>query len=124
MKHAIIIEESLERPEILNSYKILRTKFSSQANWRLHIVEVPDSEKTIAEIQEVMIQSKPFYFHIYDEGETLVVVFKKRFFKLDPNNEKTWHDAKFYGGKILGIPAEELDFFPHKISLEDSWFNR
>lgn len=125
MYHSIIIEESLQKPEVLENYKILRTKFSEKQNWHLHIVEIPEpTEKAIKEIQEAMVVDKPYYFHIYDEGKTLIVIFKDKVFHLNPNDELTWREAREYGGSKLNIPPEQLDFFPSKISEEDNWFNR
>ena len=81
MYHSIIIEESLNDPKVLENYKILRTKFSAKNNWHLHIIEIPESvEKFIKEIQGAMVEDKPYYFHIYDAGETLTVVFKDRIY--------------------------------------------
>ncbi len=125
MYHSIIIEESLENPEILKNYKILRTKFELEENWHLHIVEIPEPvEKTIKEIQEAMVASQPYYFHIYNEGKTLTVIFKDKIFHLNPNDESTWQEAREYGAKKLNISSKELNFFPTKISEEDSWHNR
>lgn len=122
MYHSIIIEESLKNPEILKNYKIFRTMFSVKANWHLHIVGI--SESAIKEIQEAMVSDKPYYFHIYDEGKTLIVVFKDKVFYLNPGDESTWQEAREYGGKKLKIPPEQLDFYPTRFSEEDSWCNK
>lgn len=125
MYHSIIIEESLERPGVLKNYKILRTKFEVEENWHLHIVEIPEPvEKAIKEIQKAMVVSQPYYFHIYDEGKILIVIFKDKVFSLNPNDESTWQEAREYGGEKLKISSKELNFFPTKISKEDNWYNR
>lgn len=124
MYHSIIIEESLEKPEVLRNFKILRTKFSAEENWHLHIVEIPKPEKAIKEIQEVMIIDRPYYFHIYNEGHALIVIFKDKIFRLNPNDESTWKEARVYGAAKLNIPPEQLDFYPKRISEEDVWYNR
>jgi len=124
MYHSIIIEESLERPEVLENYKILRTKFSKKKNWRLHIIEIPEPiEKAVKEIQKSMVSDKPYYFHIYNKGETLIIVFKDKAFRLNPKDKTTWQEAREYGAAKLKIPSEELDFYPSKISEENDWFN-
>jgi hypothetical protein len=124
MYHSIIIEESLKDPKVLEKYKILRTKFSSEDNWHLHIVEIPESvEEAIKEIQEAMLSDEPYYFHIYNEGKTLIVVFKDKIFRLEPNNQSTWREAREYGASKINIPPEQLDFSPSKISEEDNWYN-
>jgi len=125
MYHSIIIEESLEKPEVLKNYKVLKTKFSAKKSWHLHIIEIPEPlEKAIKEIQEAMVSNKPYYFHIYNEGKTLIIIFKDRVFQLDPNDKSTWKEALEYGAFKLSIPVDELDFFPSKISQEEEWFNR
>jgi len=124
MRHSIIIEESLKDPKVLENYKILRTKFSAKNNWHLHIIEVQEPKKAIKEIQEAMVEDKPFYFHIYDEGETLIIVFKDKVFNLNPRNLATWKEARAFGAEKLNIPAEQLDFYPSEISLEDDWYNK
>ena len=129
MYHSIIIEESLRNPEILRSFKILKTKFVAgekpdEVPWHMHIVEIPEPiEKNIKRIQEAMVAEKPYYFHIYNEGKTLIVVFKDKVFYLDPNNQSTWQKTRRYGAAKLNIPAEQLDFSPRKISEEDKWYN-
>lgn len=125
MYHSVIIEESLEKPDVLRNYKILRTKFSAKKNWHLHIVEIPDSlEEFIKEIQGAMVSDKPFYFHIYNEGKTLIIVFKDKIFHLNPIDKSTWQEAREYDASKLNIPAEELDFYPSEISEEEEWYNR
>ncbi len=124
MFHSIIIEESLKNHEVLKNYKIIRTKFSAEENWHLHIIEVPDAKSAINEIQEAMVAGVPYYFHIYDEGETLIIVFKYKVFELNPNDESTWQEAREYGAEKLNIPLEQLDFYPSKISEEDNWYDR
>ncbi|MDD5547725.1 MAG: hypothetical protein PHN74_02405 [Candidatus Pacebacteria bacterium] len=107
----------------------MRTKFAPKEtpediNWHLHIVEIPDLEKTIKKIQSAMATDKPYYFNIYDEGKTLIVVFKNKIFNLNPNDKNSWNEARAYGTSRLGISKEQLDFYPSKISEENSWFNK
>jgi len=106
----------------------LRTKFTpaeepGDIDWHLYIVEIPEPEKTIKEIQGEMMADKPYYFHIYNEGKTLIVVFKNRVFYLNPDYQSTWQEARSFGARQLNIPAEQLDFYPTRISEEDDWFN-
>lgn len=123
--HTIIIEESLREPEVLKTCNILRTKFSPKQDWHLHIIEVNEPlEGFIKKIQKTMVANKPYYFHIYDEGKTLLVIFKSKVFHLNPDNESTWQEAREYGGRKLNIPPEQLDFFPSRISEENIWYSR
>ena len=120
MYHAIIIEESLKNKEVLKKYKILRTKIGKV--WHMSILEIKDPEGAIFDIQQAMLESEPYYFHIYDEGEHLIIVFKDKIFRVDPNDRSTWQAPKDYAETVLGIPPEQLDFYPSQFSYEDEWF--
>jgi len=129
MYHSIIIEESLGDKKVLENYKILRTKFEpaegpDDIDWHLHIIEIPEPEKAIKEFQAAMVNNKPYYFHIYNKGNTMMVIFKDKVFNLNPNDKSTWKDARAFGASKLNIPTEQLDFYPSRISEEDDWFNR
>jgi hypothetical protein len=117
---AVVIEESLSDKQVLDNYKILRTK--KDGSWHLHILEIPDSKKAIQEIQSAMLSDRPYYFHIYDNGENLIIVFKEKHFFINPIDKSTWADVIKYG-LSLNIPSEQLDFYPQKISDEDTWLN-
>ena len=121
MYHSIIIEESLKDKEILDKYKITRTKIDDK--WHLHIVEFEDPECFIKDIQKNMVSDQPYYFHIYNEGNYLKVIFKQKVFNLDPKDKNTWIEVQNYGAEKLNIPAEELNFFPNNFDSEDKWFN-
>ena len=124
MFHSIIIEESLAKPRVLRNYKILKTKTWAEAGWHLHIIEITEPKKAIKEIQGAMVEDKPFYFHIYNEGKTLIIVFKNKVFRLGPKDKKTWQEARAFGASKLNIRPEQLDFYPTKISQETRWYNR
>lgn len=118
---AIVIEESLKDKSVLDNYKIIRIKKSG--SWHLHVLEISNAEEAIKDIQAAMVSDQPYYFHIYDEGKNLIIVFKEKYFLIDPNNQSTWGDVIKYG-LSLNIPKEQLDFYPQKIADEDNWFNK
>lgn len=125
MYHSIIIEESLENPKVLEKYKILKTKLSPEESWHLHIVEISEPlEEAIRKIQNAMLPDKPYYFHIYNEGKTLIIIFKDKIFHLNPIDQSTWREVRKYGASKLNIPPEQLDFYPSKISEEEDWYSR
>ena len=117
--HAVIIEQSLRDKKVLDGFKILKTKKSG--NWDLHILEIENSDEAIKIIQPAMVKERPYYWHIYDEGKTLIVVFREKIFRLDPKDKKTWKEAQGYGSKLLKIPAEQLDFYPTTYVDEPEW---
>lgn len=122
MHHSIVIEESLKDKSVLDKYKILRTKVGSE--WHLHVIEVTDVEEFIKSIQNAMVTDKPYYFHAFDDGNELIIVFREKVFKIDPNDKDTWLEAQKYGGDKLCIPAEQLDFAPSNFADEDTWYNK
>ena len=117
--HAVVIEQSLEDKGVLENFKIINTKQSG--DWDLHILEIDNIDQAIKTIQSAMVDDKPFYWHIYDENEVLIVVFREKFFKLDPKDKSTWSEAQKYGAELLGIPPEQLDFYPSQFSDEPEW---
>ncbi len=119
MYHAIVIEELLKDKNVLKEFKILKTKISG--DWHLHILEISDPKIAVSKIQKAMVSDKPYYFHIFNDGKNLIVVFRDKIFHLDPNNQKTWQEAMKYGSEKLNIPEEQLDFFPTRISEEAEW---
>ena len=119
MYHSIIIQESLKDKKILEKYKIIQTKLSSR--WHLHIVEFEGVESFIKDIQGSMVSDQPYYFHIYNAGKCLKVIFKDKVFNLDPRDKGTWTDARNFGAEKLNIPAKELDFFPKSFAEEEEW---
>lgn len=122
MYHAIVIEESLKDKSILDKYSILRTKVSER--WHLHVIEVENPSVFIEDIQNEMVTSLPYYFHLYDDKNDLKVAFKEKSFDLDSKDKTTWIEAQKYGGNKLHIPFDELDFSPNNFSSEDEWYNK
>lgn len=86
----------------------------------MHIVAVAEPNVFITEIQQAMMSDKPFYFHVYDNGISMRIVFKDAIFRVNPNNKNTWIAAQKYG-QALNIPREQLDFFPTRIKEEEKW---
>jgi len=112
--HGIIIDISQKDKFILDRLNVLSKKQSG--NWILHKVEVePDNiDKIIKDLQKNMIDSK-FYFHFYGNDE-LIIIFKDKIFRVN-TDKSSWKDAIKYG-KRLGIPKEQLDFYPYRIEDE------
>ncbi|HOX40676.1 MAG TPA: hypothetical protein PK263_00610 [bacterium] len=119
MYHAIVIEESLKNKSVLEQYKILKTKIDG--DWHLNILEIENIDQAIANIQPAMVAEKPYYWHIYDDGTTLDVIFREKIFHLDPNDKSTWREAAEYGAAKMNIPAEQLDFYPARFLDEAEW---
>ena len=121
MYHSIVIEESLDDKNVLKNLKILNTKIDG--DWHLHIIEVPDEdlETTLKLLQSHLVKNRPYYFHFYNDGKNLIIVFRKKVFRMDPKDKNTWQEAQEYGDKILKISVEQLDFYPTRFSDEENW---
>ncbi len=116
--HAVVIEQSLQDRKVLEKFKILNTKHDG--DWDLHILEIKDPYAAIRIIQPAMVTDDEFYWHIYDRGESLIVVFREKYFEMNPNNPKTWVEAQDYG-KSLGIIPDQLEFYPLQFLDEPEW---
>jgi hypothetical protein len=107
--HGILVDLSQMDKSIFKNLNILGQKKSSNDEWTLYRVGVSSKtiDETISQIQDNMIAG--FYFHFY-RGDELIVVFKKRIFRIKPD-KSTWIEAVKYG-RSLGIPERQLDFYP------------
>jgi len=111
--HGIIVDESQKDKSIFKKLKV--TGQSKGEHWTLYKISVPekDLEKTLKAIQTNM--AKGFYFHVY-RGDELIAVFNERTFRVK-TDKSTWKELLSYG-KELGIPEEQLDFFPCRFEDE------
>ena len=114
--HGIIIDLSQKDEKVLERLNILGQRKTSDGKWVLYKVVVnPDSiEDTIKQLQENMVDEK-YYFHFYKDSR-LIVVFKRKIFRIG-TDKSTWDKAIEYG-KSLGVPEEQLDFYPCRIEDE------
>lgn len=118
MYHAIVVTESLANNRVLNDYRVLETKLENGKHF--NIVLVTDPDEFSGRVQKAMMSNKPYYFHIYDNGISMRVVFKDAIFRINPNNKNTWVPVQRHG-LMLGIPRAELDFYPTRIKEEEKW---
>jgi hypothetical protein len=111
--HAILVDVSQKDKSIFNHLKILGKK--EDGGWILYKIGITTNKlkDTIKELQDNLIS--PFYFHIYNEKE-LIVVFKEKTFRASPD-KKSWTKIIAYGSS-LNIPKEQLDFYPCKFKEE------
>jgi hypothetical protein len=116
MYHAFIYEKALADIRALDNYRILKS--GSDQTEKFHIILVADPAECIAKIQPLMYSDKPIFFHIYNNGISMKIVFKDAVFSVNPNNKNTWIPAQRHG-KTLGLTLGELDFFPTRIKEEE-----
>lgn len=114
MWHGILVDAAFDA-RFLNSMKIVGRKKSG--GWTLLKIEVGDKDvsKAAKRIQDSM--KGGFYSHLYSKDGRLIIIFKNKIFRAKAD-KKTWAAATAYG-KLLGIPAGQLDFWPCTFEDED-----
>jgi len=122
MYHGIILDMAFSDTSYPEKLKVFAKRKSSSNDWILYGVEIADDkfDQTIQEIQSNMKSDKPYYSHFYNDEE-MVVIFKDKLFKVKPH-VSTWSPIIEYGKK-LGIPAEQLDFWPNRFQDEIHYFD-
>ncbi|HEY5160559.1 MAG TPA: hypothetical protein VII83_05735 [Gaiellaceae bacterium] len=107
----IVIEQSLTDPAFAETLDVVHTKRDPDSSWVFLLVRVaPDRLSTELErIRQAIAINEPWYAHFFC-GDELVVVFVNAIFELsiDP---MSWSPAIEHG-LALGIPREQLDFWP------------
>lgn len=115
----VIIEESLRSKETLKSIQILSTKVEEVTpehktpwliKWTLHTVEIPQEriDRIPNELKDSLEKNHPWYIHLWNESE-LVVLYHNKIFKFTHNDKEKRVKAIRYGVS-LGIPEYQLDF--------------
>lgn len=94
-----------------------------RGDWMLYGIEIPRDkvENAVLDIQSHMRADAPFYAHLYDD-ETVIVIFKARLFRAS-SHSSSWAEVKRFG-KTLGIPADQLDFWPNRFQDEPHYFGK
>jgi hypothetical protein len=116
MYHAFIYEKALADLRVLSNYQA--AKNGRVGLNKFLIIVVTDPASFINDVQKSMYLDKPIFFHIYDNGISMKIVFKGTVFSVNPNNKNTWIAAQRHG-KTLGLTPAELDFFPTRIKEEE-----
>jgi hypothetical protein len=117
-----IIEESLEKKDILKDIKILSTKIEKVTKkhktpwlkkWTLHRVEV--SADKVAKISDELsrcMESAHNWYADYKNNRLHFIVFRNKVFRIDVNSKEQYEQVKKYG-LSLGIPKHQIDFKPN-----------
>lgn len=119
----IIIEESLEKKDILQDTKIINTEIEEVAEehrtpwikqWTLHSVEIPENQvNKITERISKALDSKHSWYADFKNKTHHYIVFKDKVFCVNRENKEQYKEVKHYGIS-LDIPEYQLDF-----NLED-----
>lgn len=88
----------------------------------MHGVIIPTDqvEEVVKDIQNNLKGNKPYYAHLYNDSE-IIVIYKEKIFRMK-QDRSTWREAVEYG-RTLGIPDEQLVFQPHKFEDEEIYYS-
>ncbi len=117
----VIIEESLERKEVLKKVKIINTKREKVTEnhktpwikeWTLHTVEIRENQADIIakELSE-SLDSKHNWYADFKNSQYHYIIFHDKVFKVDRAKKEQYTKVTEYGIS-LGIPDYQLDFSP------------
>jgi hypothetical protein len=117
----VIIEESLDKKDILKHIKIISTKVEQVTDkhktpwltqWTLHTVEILEHEaETMALEISKSLESKHEWYADFKNESTHFIIFRNKVFKIDRTSKEQYDKAKEYGIS-LGIPSYQVDFHP------------
>jgi len=114
MWHGILVNVAFDK-EFLDVLNVIGRK--EDGDWIIIKIELPDQGigKAAKGIQDNMKDG--FYSHLYSEDGKLIIIFKNRMFDASADRS-TWKRAVDYG-KSIGVPEEQLDFFPCRFKDEE-----
>jgi len=117
----VIIEESLDKTDILKKVNIIATKVGKVTEkhktpwvkqWTLHTVEVAEkSAEDIAKKLSNDLESEHNWYADFKNDKYHYIIYRGKIFKVDLKNPSLYKDAKQYGIS-LGIPEYQVDFAP------------
>ncbi len=103
-----IVEESLNDNHILNDFKIISFRISTDKNqadrWHLYNVVV-----TYEDIIRLSMNIKPRWYMHFWKGRDVIAIFYGKKFEFNYDDKSSWAPAIEYGFSV-GIPKEQLDF--------------
>jgi hypothetical protein len=119
--HGILLDLSFTDREYPKSFPPFARKIAG--DWGLYGIKVPPDkiEQTVVNIQLRMKTNDPFYNHLYDD-ERLIVIFKERVFHVT-THASSWKEIEQYG-MAMGIPKQQLDFWPNRFQDEIHYFEK
>ena len=121
VSHGILLDAAFYDNRYPESFSRFARKSGSGRGLFGIIVPREKLEYTIHEIQDHMRSDAPFYNHLYD-NEELIVVFKKRIFRATCHSSG-WQEIVQYGLSIH-IPVDQLDFWPNRFQDKIHYFSR
>lgn len=121
--NGIIIEESLEKKDVLKKIDILKTEIEKVEDghktpwikqWTMHTVEIKEKviEDICKEISELLDSKHNSWYADFKNNKFHYIVFRNKVFKVNVLNIVEYDNVIEYGLSI-GIPKHQLDFKPN-----------
>ncbi|TAK96975.1 hypothetical protein EPO05_00410 [Patescibacteria group bacterium] len=117
----VIIEESLEKKDVLHGLKNIETKVEKVTEehqtpwveqWTLHTVEVTENQaRSVAEELSKSLDSQHNWYADFKNDSHHYIIFRDKVFCIDRKSQEQYDEAKRYGIS-LGIPEYQVDFHP------------
>lgn len=117
----VIIEESLEKADVLRSVVVVDTKVEPVTEehktpwikqWTLHTVEILEEKADqVAEQLSADLEKEHNWYADYKNDQYHYIVYRNKVFKVDLKNPVLYKEAKAHGIS-LGIPEYQVDFAP------------
>jgi len=117
----VIIEESLEKADVLKDVVVVETKVESVTEehrtpwikqWTLHTVEILEEKADqVAEKLSADLDKEHEWYADYKNDQYHYIIYRGKVFKVDLKNPVLYKDAKQYGISV-GIPEYQVDFAP------------
>jgi len=115
----VIIEESLENPEVLKKVKIIKTRIEKVTEkhktpwvqkWTMYTIEIQeDKADAIAKELCEALDSKHSWYADFKNDAHHYIIFCNKIFKVDRSKKEQYDEAVRYGIS-LKIPEYQLDF--------------
>lgn len=116
-----IIEESLEKKDILSKLKVLSTEVELVTDeyktpwinqWTLHTVDILEEEAdSVAKEISKALDSAHSWYADFKNDDFHYIIFRNKIFKVDRSKKEQYAAVTDYGVS-LGIPDYQLDFSP------------
>ena len=117
----VIIEESLEKKEVLKRIRIIKTKVEKITEkhktpwvkqWTLHTVEIPEDKiETVSIDLSKSLDSKHDWYADFKNNNLHYIIFYNKIFRVDRSKKEQYDKVTKYGVS-LGIPEYQFNFFP------------
>lgn len=84
--HRIVLDTEFSDPTFIDQFKIFAKRKSSDNPWMLYGIEIENKEieKVVADIQNNLVTEKPYYAHLYND-HNLIIIFKHKVFRVTPH---------------------------------------